>query len=528
MPVQRALLSVSDKTGLADFAKGLTALGIEVISTGGTAKALQEAGIPVTPVDQVTGFPEMMEGRVKTLHPAVHGAILADRRKPAHMQAIAEKNIAPIDLVVVNLYPFEQTVAKPGTTLDEAIENIDIGGPSMVRSAAKNHFAVGIVVDPADYAAVLQQLQANDRTLSDDLRSRLALKAFQHTAAYDAAIARYLESQGEGFLPERLTLTFDRAMSMRYGENPHQQAAFYRQKGYEGPTLADATLLSGLELSFNNIQDGDAAMKVAMEFDKPACAIIKHTNPCGCATADDLVTAFRRAKEGDPVSAFGGIVAVNKELDDATAAALCEKNQKWDIILAPSFAPEALERFRNRKSWGQTVRLIAVPNWESVREIKTRAVTDGDLDLKRVSGGLLVQEPDRIVLTRENLKAVSQAQPTPDQIEQMMLAWKLMRHVKSNAIVIVKDNMLVGAGAGQMNRVNSVRLALEQAGERAKGAVLASDAFFPFPDGPEAAILGGVAAIIEPGGSTKDETVIAKCDEYSVPLVFTGIRHFKH
>lgn len=528
MAVQRALLSVSDKTGLVDFAKGLVALGIEILSTGGTAKSLGDAGVSVTPVEGVTGFPEMMEGRVKTLHPAIHGGILADRRKSNHMQAIADKGIAPIDLVVVNLYPFEKTVARPDVTLDEAIENIDIGGPSMVRSAAKNFFAVGVVVDPGDYAAVLNQLQTQDKTLSDDMRRRLAVKAFAHTSAYDAGITRYLESEGEGFLPADLTLSFERVQSLRYGENPHQQAAFYRQDGYTGPTLADAKLLSGLELSYNNIQDADAAMQVVMSFDEVACAIIKHTNPCGCALGESQVEAFRRAKAGDPVSAFGGIVAFNRELDDETAAALCEKNQKWDIILAPSFSEAALARVTARKSWGQTVRLLAVPDWSTLAERAQAPVRLADLDFKRVLGGLLVQDPDRLMLEPDALKVVSQAQPTPEQVEQMLFAWKVMRHVKSNAIVLVKDFMLVGAGAGQMNRVNSVKLALEQAGERAHGAVLASDAFFPFPDGPEAAILGGVSAIIEPGGSTKDADVIAKCDEHNVPLIFTGVRHFKH
>jgi phosphoribosylaminoimidazolecarboxamide formyltransferase/IMP cyclohydrolase len=525
MKTTRALLSVSNKDGLAEFARGLAELGIEILSTGGTAKSLSESGVPVTPVDQVTGFPEMMDGRVKTLHPAIHGAILADRRKPEHMAAIAEKGITPIDLVVVNLYPFEKTVASPDVTLDEAIENIDIGGPSMVRSAAKNHDAVGIVVDPADYDEVLCELRESG-SLSDGFRRRLAVKAFAHTSAYDAAITRYLGD--EGLFPQRLTLTFDKALGMRYGENPHQHAAFYRQTGYSGPTLADARLLSGLDLSYNNIQDADAAMQVAMSFSAPACAIIKHTNPCGCAVAETTVDAFIRARAGDPVSAFGGIVAVNRELDDDTAAALCEKNQKWDIILAPTFSEAAIERFANRKSWGKTVRLIEVPNWSPTAERAGLPLRDTDLDLKRVLGGLLVQEPDRIILNSSGFTVVSDAQPTPEQMEQMLFAWTVMRHVKSNAIVIARDSQLVGAGAGQMNRVNSVKLALDQAGERAQGAVLASDAFFPFPDGPEAAIKGGVKAIIEPGGSTKDADVIAVCNQYGVPLVFTGVRHFKH
>lgn len=525
MRIQRALLSVSDKSGLADLARGLATLGIEILSTGGTAAALTDAGIQVTPVDQVTGFPEMMDGRVKTLHPAIHGAILADRRKPEHMAAIAGKNITPIDLVVVNLYPFENTVARPGVSMDEAIENIDIGGPSMVRSAAKNHNAVGVVVDPGDYDEVLSQIRESGG-LSDETRRRLAVKAFAHTSAYDAAITRYLGE--EPLFPERLNLNFDKALGMRYGENPHQQAAFYRQTGYSGPTLADATLLSGLELSYNNIQDADAAMKVVMSFTGPACAIIKHTNPCGCAVAGTTAEAFVLARAGDPVSAFGGIVAVNRPLDDDTAAALCEKNQKWDIILAPSFDAAALERFSVRKSWGKTVRLIAVPNWTGAVERAHRPLNACDLDMKRVLGGLLVQEPDRIILSRGDLRVVSEVQPTDEQVEQMLFAWTVMRHVKSNAIVIAKDSQLVGAGAGQMNRVNSVKLALEQAGGRAIGAVLASDAFFPFPDGPEAAILGGVRAIIEPGGSTKDEDVIAVCNKHGVPLVFTGVRHFKH
>lgn len=527
MAVERALLSVSDKTGLVPFAQGLVDLGVVVLSTGGTAKTLRDAGVPVTPVEEVTGFPEMMDGRVKTLHPAIHGGILADRRKAEHMAAIAEKGIGPIDLVVVNLYPFEKTVARPGVTPDEAIENIDIGGPAMVRSAAKNHHAVGVVVDPADYNALLQQLRA-EGALSDDVRRRLAVKAFAHTSAYDAAITRYLEAQDEGFLPETLTVSLQRVQSLRYGENPHQKAAFYREKGYEGPTLADATLLSGLELSFNNIQDADAAMRVVMEFEETACAIIKHTNPCGCALGGSQVEAFRRAKAGDPVSAFGGIVAFNTELNDETAAALCEKNQKWDIILAPSFAQDAVNRIQARKSWGGTVRLLAVPNWASAAARQAQPVRAADLDLKRVLGGMLAQDPDIIAVGADDLKVVTQAAPTPEQVEQLLFAWKVMRHVKSNAILLAKDFMLLGAGAGQMNRVNSVRLALAQAGEEARGAVLASDAFFPFPDGPEEALKAGVAAIIQPGGSTKDADVIAKVDEYNVPMVFTGIRHFRH
>jgi len=525
LSVSRALLSVSDKTGLVELARGLVELGIEILSTGGTARTLTSAGIPVTPVEDVTGFPEMMDGRVKTLHPAIHGGILANRAVPEHMSAIARAGIKPIDLVVVNLYPFEQTVADPSVTLETAVENIDIGGPAMTRAAAKNFQSVAVVVDPADYPEVLTALRAPERSVPLELRRRLATKAFAHTSAYDAAIASWLRGT-EDLFPESLTIPLKLVQPMRYGENPHQKGAFYRHAGYAGPTLADATLLSGLEISYNNIQDADAALRVVMSFKDIACAIIKHTNPCGCALGADPVQAFRRAKEGDPVSAFGGIVAFNRPVTDAVAEALCEKYQKWDIIVAPSFDEDALERITTRKSWGNTVRLIAVPGMESGES--TAYVTGAALDFKRVLGGMLAQEPDRRVLAPEDLKVVSKAQPTPEQMEQMLFAWTIMRHVKSNAIVLCKDFQLLGAGAGQMNRVNSVHLALRQAGDKAEGCVLASDAFFPFPDGPEMAIQGGVKAIIEPGGSTKDAEVIAVCDQYGIPLVFTGVRHFKH
>ena len=530
--VKRALLSVSDKKGLVEFARGLNALGVELISTGGTAKALSEAGLPIQNVSDITQFPEMLDGRVKTLHPAVHGALLADRSKPEHMETIKAHGIMPIDLVVVNLYPFAETIAKPGVTREEAVENIDIGGPSMIRSAAKNHASVAVVVSPSDYPDVLTELQRSNGALSPSTLSRLAVQAYAHTAAYDATITNYLmqkplsgdgaqeEETGRGF-PTLLTLSFTKVQDLRYGENPHQKAAFYRDPSATSG-LALAEKLHGKELSFNNIYDLNAAYNLVQEFsdqNMPAAAIIKHTNPCGAAIADTLAEAFAKAREGDPISAYGGILAVNQPIDAETADLITGKNTFFEAIIAPGYSDDAYTILTTKKQWCQNLILLRS------RPVSAEA---REYDFKRVSGGLLVQTADAVLLKPGETQTASERQATAAEISDLMLAWKLVKHVKSNAIVLVKDRQLVGVGAGQMNRVQSVRLAVAQAGEKAKGAVLASDAFFPFPDGPEAALQAGVTAIIQPGGSKKDDEAIAIADQYGAAMVLTGRRHFRH
>lgn len=539
--IKRALLSVSDKTGLVEFARGLNALGVELVSTGGTAKSLADAGLPIKNVSDITQFPEMLDGRVKTLHPAVHGALLADRTKPEHMETIAAHGITPIDLAVVNLYPFAETVAKPGVTREEAVENIDIGGPSMIRSAAKNHASVAVVVAPGDYPAVLAEMEKNDGSLSPQTLARLAVQAYAHTAAYDATITNYLmqqplpgenadgenaagenaEEAGQGF-PELLTLSFAKVQDLRYGENPHQKAAFYREPAATSG-LASAEKLHGKELSFNNIYDLNAAYSLVREFsdgNTPAAAIIKHTNPCGAAIAGALAEAFAKAREGDPISAFGGILAVNQPIDADTANLITGKNTFFEAIIAPGYSDEAYTILTTKKQWCANLILL--------RSQPVSGAAKEEYDYKRVSGGLLVQTADSAMLKPSETETASERQATPAEMSDLMLAWKLVKHVKSNAIVLVKDRQLIGVGAGQMNRVQSVRLAVMQAGEKAKGAVLASDAFFPFPDGPEAALQAGVTAIIQPGGSKKDNEAIAVADQYGAAMVLTGRRHFRH
>ena len=524
--IQRALISVSDKTGLSEFAQALVEMGVEIISTGGTAKSLAAAGIPLKNISDVTNFPEMLDGRVKTLHPAVHGGLLADRSKPEHMQTIAEHGILPIDLVVVNLYPFAETIARPGVTREEAVENIDIGGPSMIRSAAKNHTSVAVVVSASDYPLLLAELQRNDGALSQETRTKLAVKAFAHTAAYDATITQYLAKQeegeaGQGF-PDILALGFAKVQNLRYGENPHQRAAFYREQGAVAG-IASATKRHGKELSFNNIYDLNAAYNLVREFadqKESAAAIIKHTNPCGAAVAVSLVEAFRLAREGDPISAFGGILAVNLPIDAEAAHLITGKNTFFEAIIAPGYSEEAFGILTTKKQWGHNLILLETEAMQSS--------TGEEWDYKRVSGGLLVQTADSAMLKPSETEAVSEREPTVEELSDLMFAWKLVKHVKSNAIVIVKNKSLVGVGAGQMNRVQSVRLAVAQAGDKARGAVLASDAFFPFPDGPEAALQAGVTAIIQPGGSKKDEESIAISDQYGAAMVLTGRRHFRH
>jgi len=510
---KRALISVSDKTGVVEFAKALTALGIEIVSTGGTMKSLQEAGIPVIYISDVTGFPEMMDGRVKTLNPYIHGGILAVRDNPEHAAAMQEHGIVPIDLVVVNLYPFRQTIAKPGVTQEEAVENIDIGGPAMVRSAAKNFRYVTVVVNPERYSEVVAELAAHGEVAAP---TRLALvrEAFTHTAEYDAAISRYFSQQtGEGEYPSTLILPWQKLQDLRYGENPHQTAAFYRDNAANGG-VAYARQLSGKELSFNNIVDLESAYAIAAEFSKPAVAIIKHTNPCGTATSGDIATAYKLAYEADPVSAFGGIVALNRPVDAATAEQL--KAIFLEAVIAPAFEPAALEILSAKKN----VRLLTAELPQA--DAKQR------YDIKTVSGGILVQMADTADAAMTAWQTVSKRLPTEAELKDLELAWKVVKHVKSNAIVIAREGRTIGVGAGQMNRVGAAEIALKQAGEAARGAVLSSDAFFPFRDTLDAAAKAGITAIIQPGGSMRDEESIVAADEHGIAMIFTGMRHFKH
>jgi phosphoribosylaminoimidazolecarboxamide formyltransferase/IMP cyclohydrolase len=509
----RALISVSDKTGVVDFARGLVELGVEIVSTGGTARTLKEAGLPVTYISEVTGFPEILDGRVKTLHPAVHGGILA-LRTPEHLNQLEAHHITPIDIVAVNLYPFRETIARPGVTLEEAIENIDIGGPAMVRAAAKNHRYVLVVVNPARYPQVLKALAEGN--ISPELRLELAREAFAHTAAYDSAIAAYLQkqSQGDEPFPPAWHMSVELVQPLRYGENPHQKAAFYRDPTVTGPCVANAVQLSGKELSFNNILDLNAALELVREFIDPSVVIIKHNNPCGAASADELATAYRLAYEGDPVSAFGGIVACNRTVDEETARQMA--SIFLEAIIAPDFTPEALDILARKAN---------------LRLLKTGPLTGPSsdrLDIRKVNGGLLIQEADLELTRPDEVRVVTEKQPTAEQLAEMAFAIAVVKHVKSNAIVITKNRQLIGVGAGQMNRVGAARIALEQAGEKARGAVLASDAFFPFRDTVDEAAKAGIAAIVQPGGSVRDEESIAACNEHGIAMVFTGMRHFKH
>ncbi|MDD2421204.1 MAG: bifunctional phosphoribosylaminoimidazolecarboxamide formyltransferase/IMP cyclohydrolase [Heliobacteriaceae bacterium] len=516
MVKRRALISVSDKTGVVEFARGLVAFGFEVVSTGGTYKAITAAGVPATYVTEITGFPEILDGRVKTLHPKVHGGILA-RRVPEHLQQLAEHQIEPIDVVAVNLYPFRQTIAKPGVTLEEAIENIDIGGPAMVRAAAKNHSAVTVVVNPGRYAAVLAELTAKGE-VSPALRQALAQEAFAHTAEYDQAIANYLKDQSvdqTGFeqlvAPGRAVKVQD----LRYGENPHQKAAFYREAGYRGAGAGTAKQLWGKELSYNNLLDLNAALELVREFATPAAAIIKHNNPCGTATGDTLEAAYVKAFNADPVSAFGGITALNRPVNLATAQEIIKIFM--EAVIAPAFAPDALELLKTKKG----LRLM---------ETGPFAGSAATYELKKIRGGFLVQDVDQGQIQPDQLKVVTKRAPSPAELEDLLFGWKIVKHVKSNAIVVVKGGASVGVGAGQMNRVGSARIALEQAKAAGNlaGAVLASDAFFPFRDTVDLAAGYGIKAIIQTGGSVRDAESITACDEHGIAMVFTGMRHFKH
>ncbi len=515
--VQRAILSVTDKTGLVDFARKLSALGIELISTGGTAKLLRESGINVKDISDLTGFPEMLDGRVKTLHPKVHGGILHRREDPKHVAAVKEHGIAPIDMVVVNLYAFEKTAAKPGVAFEELIENIDIGGPSMIRSAAKNFEDVAIVTSPADYDSIAAELQSNNGALSKKTKWRLAQKAFATTAAYDSAIASTLDRiSGDDFkvqieqttFPNILRFSFNKTLDLRYGENPHQKAAMYSDGSGKG--VANARQLQGKELSYNNIVDLQAAWDLAQEFDEPVCAIIKHTNPCGTANGKTLAEAYKRALECDPVSAFGGVIGVNRPVDLAAA----EEMHKLflEVIAAPSFDEDAKAKFATKKNLRLVEVIPANQKWV----------------LKNVSGGMLVQDNDTRALSDADLKVVTKRPPTPEETRALLFAWKVCKHVKSNAIVYSRDGQTVGVGAGQMSRVDSAKIGAMKAQLPLKGTVAASDAFFPFPDGVEEIAKAGATAIIQPGGSQRDPEVIEAADRLGLAMLFTGVRHFRH
>jgi phosphoribosylaminoimidazolecarboxamide formyltransferase/IMP cyclohydrolase len=522
-PVRRALLSVSDKTGLVDFARGLAALGVELVSTGGTRKALADAGLNVRDVAEVTAFPEMLDGRVKTLHPRIHGGILAIRDNPAHAATLKEHAIQPIDLVAVNLYPFEETVAKAGSTHDEIIENIDIGGPAMVRSAAKNYPDVAVVSTPGQYAAILEELRNHQGALTLATREQLASAAFARTAAYDRAVSAYFARRaGAEALPARLELGFERKSLLRYGENPHQKAAFYIEPTAATGSVAAATVLHGKELSFNNLLDLDSALGLVREFADPAAVVIKHNNPCGCAVAETLVTAFLKAFEGDPLSAFGGVLGFNRPVDEAGALQISEPNRFVECIIAPDFSPEAFQVLTTRPSWRKNVRLLRTGSLESTKP------GGAGLDFRRVTGGLLAQDRDAAADDFVEAKVVTKRPPTQKELADLRFAWTVCKHVKSNAIVLAQNSQVVGVGAGQMSRVDSVHLAVRKAGDRTKNAVLASDAFFPFRDNVDEAARAGVTAIVQPGGSLRDADSIAACDEHRLAMVFTGVRHFRH
>ena len=520
LPIHRALISVSDKTGILDFARALVERGVEILSTGGTAKLLSGNGVPVVEVADYTSFPEMMDGRLKTLHPKIHGGLLG--RRGEDDAAMAEHDIPPIDLLVVNLYPFEATVAKPDCALADAIENIDIGGPAMLRAAAKNHVAVTVVVDASDYDRVLAEMQDNAGAVSAATRFDLAIKVFEHTAHYDGAIANYLGSiQTEGErdpFPRTYTTQFRKAQTMRYGENPHQGAAFYIEPKPAEACIATARQLQGKELSYNNVADTDAALECVKGFAAPACVIVKHANPCGVAIGPSLLEAYDRAYKADPTSAFGGIIAFNRPLDATTAKTIVDR-QFVEVIIAPEVTPEALAATASK----QNVRVLACGNWSTERA--------SGWDYKRVTGGLLVQDRDLGQVARSNLKVVTKRQPTDQEMTDLLFAWQVVKFVKSNAIVYGKDGMILGVGAGQMSRVFSAHIAIMKAQEQKlelKGAAMASDAFFPFRDGIDLAAEQGITAVIEPGGSMRDSEVIDAADEHGMAMIFTGMRHFRH
>lgn len=513
--MKRALISVSDKTGIVELARELAAMGVEIISTGGTAKALADAGIAVIGVSDITGFPECLDGRVKTLHPKVHGGLLAMRSNAEHMRQLEELGIEPIDLVIINLYPFKQTILKGNVELEEAIENIDIGGPTMLRAAAKNYQDVVVLVDPQDYGHTMEELKTTGR-ISLKTRFQLAYKVFEHTSHYDTLIAGYLRGKlGEEFFPNTLSLTFEKVQDMRYGENPHQKAVFYREVGAGTGCLPAATQLHGKELSYNNINDANGALELLKEFDEPTVVAVKHANPCGVASASTIHEAYVKAYEADPVSIFGGIIAANREIDAATAEEISKIF--LEIIIAPSYTQDALAILMQKKN----IRILQL-------EHITARIPAGTYDMKKVAGGLLVQDYNHELLNESDIKVVTDKQPTAEEMGALLFAMKVVKHTKSNGIALAKGKQTLGVGPGQTNRIMAAKIAIEYGGERTRGAVMASDAFFPFSDCVEAAANAGITAIIQPGGSVKDQDSIDACNKYGIAMVFTGMRHFKH
>jgi phosphoribosylaminoimidazolecarboxamide formyltransferase / IMP cyclohydrolase len=513
--IKRALISVSDKTGIVELAKELENYGVEIISTGGTSKALSEAGIKVINISDITGFPECLDGRVKTLHPKVHGGLLAIRNNEEHMKQIAELGIEPIDIVIINLYPFKQTVLKGHVELEEAIENIDIGGPTMLRAAAKNYQDVVVIVDPADYKIVLDELKTS-KEISIKTKFKMAYKVFEHTSHYDTLISKYLrEKLGEEFFPETLSLTFEKVQDMRYGENPHQKAVFYKEVGANIGCITSAKQLHGKELSYNNINDANGALDLLKEFDEPTVVAVKHANPCGVGCASNIYEAYLKAYEADPVSVFGGIIAANREIDVKTAE---EINKIFiEIVIAPAFSEEALNILTKKKN----IRVMQLDN------ISAKLPAD-TFDMKKVAGGLLVQNYNNELLNTDEIKYVTEKQPTAAEMEDLIFAMKVVKHTKSNGIAIAKNKQSLGVGPGQTNRIMAAKIAIEYGGDRTPGAVLASDAYFPFPDCVEAAAKAGITAIIQPGGSMNDQQSIDACNKYGIAMIFTGMRHFKH
>jgi len=518
--IKRAVISVSDKGGLVDFARRLAKFNVEILSTGGTSKLLKKEGIPVKDIGDYTGFPEIMDGRVKTLHPKVHGGILAVRDNPDHIKAMEELGIEPIDMIVVNLYPFRETIAREDCTFEEAIENIDIGGPTMIRSAAKNYRDVTVVTDPADYGRIAEEIEKNDGATTQELRLELAVKVFKLTSAYDGAIVSYLDGLEEKNFSNSMVNCFSKRSNLRYGENPHQKAAVYLDISCTKPSLAGAEQISGKELSYNNYIDLQSALMIIMDFDEPMAAVLKHTNPCGAALAKDLKDAFIKAYAGDPVSAFGSVVGFNRTVDADTAEEMAGPDRFLEAVIAPDFEKNAVEILTRKPKWGKNVRLLRMGDLNKVEK--------STLDVKTISGGVLAQETNLATFDENAFKVATKKEPTDEQMKNLKFAWVICKHIKSNAIALVKDCALVGAGAGQMSRVDSAIIAVRKAGERAKGSVLASDAFFPFPDALEVAIEAGVTAAIQPGGSRNDNLIIEAADKAEISMIFTGMRHFKH
>jgi phosphoribosylaminoimidazolecarboxamide formyltransferase/IMP cyclohydrolase len=520
--IKTALISVSDKTGIIDLAKGLAGLGIKIMSTGGTAKSIRENGIKVTDVSEYTGFPEIMDGRVKTLHPKIHGGLLAVRDNESHMKQIEDLGIDTIDLVVVNLYPFEKTISKENVSQEEAVENIDIGGPSMIRSAAKNFKHVAVVVNPERYDALLEELNGGDCDLSYETRYELVTEAFKHTSQYDKVIFDYFNRGNKEAYPEALSIELHKKQDLRYGENPHQTAAFYTYKGFDVPCISNAEQLHGKALSFNNILDTDVAIEIVKEFDTPSAVLIKHANPCGVACAENLKDAFTKAYSTDTVSAFGCILSLNRTVDVKTAEAITEPGHFVEAIAAPGFDDEAIEILTTKRGWGKDLRLL------KLNSLGDSPLKKGINDFRGVVGGVLVQDKDMNSGDKDKLKVVTKKAPSEEEIEELLFAWKVCKHAKSNAIIFTKNKMVVGVGAGQMSRVDSTNIAIQKSEGRTAGTVMASDAFFPFRDCIDIAAKVGITAIIQPGGSKKDQESIDAADEHGIAMVFTGERHFKH